>query len=92
MRKSDLVDQILSEKVDVLLVLENAFRLIKKNIASNQAIYIRGFGTFNLKTRAEKKARIVKKNIAITLPEKKIPFFKPSKEFSKIVDEKMNKH
>ncbi len=89
MRKIDLVNTISTntgmKKIDVLIILENAFREIKKTVSQDQLVSIRGFGTFMTKTRAAKKARIVKKNIEIELPEKKIPFFKASKEFKSLL-------
>ncbi len=48
-------------------------------------IYLRGFGTFQVKERAEKTARNISKNTTIVIPAHNIPFFKPSAEFKKEV-------
>ena len=44
-------------------------------------VYLRGFGSFVVKTRKEKTARNISKNTAIKIPEHKVPTFKPSKVF-----------
>ncbi|MBQ5836195.1 MAG: HU family DNA-binding protein, partial [Alistipes sp.] len=43
--------------------------------------YLRGFGSFIIKTRAEKVARNISKNTTITIPAHNIPAFKPAKSF-----------
>ena len=44
-------------------------------------VYLRGFGSFILKRRAEKTARNISKNTTIIIPAHNIPAFKPAKEF-----------
>ena len=44
-------------------------------------VYLRGFGTFEIKHRAEKTARNISKNTTVIIPAHNIPAFKPSKEF-----------
>jgi DNA-binding protein HU-beta len=44
-------------------------------------IYLRGFGTFLLKKRAEKTGRNISKNTTVKIPAHMIPAFKPAKEF-----------
>jgi DNA-binding protein HU-beta len=44
-------------------------------------VYLRGFGTFHLKRRAEKTARNISKNTTVIVPAHDIPAFKPSNEF-----------
>ena len=48
---------------------------------NGENVYLRGFGSFIIKTRAEKTGRNIGKNIAITIPAHKIPAFKPAKTF-----------
>ena len=47
----------------------------------DEAVYLRGFGTFKAKKRAEKTGRNIKKNTTIIIPEHHMPAFKPSKTF-----------
>ncbi|MBC8173419.1 MAG: integration host factor subunit beta [Chitinophagales bacterium] len=85
MRKADLVNRIAEKtgitKVDVLVSIEAFCKEIKEVMAEGEQVYIRGFGSFIIKTRAKKIGRNIKKNIAIEIPEQKIPAFKPAKVF-----------
>ncbi len=85
MRKADLINQISDKtgipKVDVLVTLENMFKVVKSSLANGENIYIRGFGSFITKKRAAKIGRNIKKNVAVHIPEHFIPAFKPAKEF-----------
>jgi DNA-binding protein HU-beta len=69
------------EKADVSTTLENFFEVVKENLAKQEPIYIRGFGSFVNKKRAEKVARNISKNTSITIPAHFIPSFKPAKIF-----------
>jgi len=89
MRKADLVNKISDKtgipKVDVLVTLESFFKEIKDSLGKGENVYIRGFGSFIVKKRAEKIGRNITKNTAIVIPEHHIPAFKPSKVFVGIV-------
>jgi len=91
MRKADLVAKISETtgipKVDVLVTLETFFKEVKTSLADGEAVYVRGFGSFIVKKRAAKIGRIIKKNIAVEIPEHFIPAFKPAKEFMSLVKE-----
>ena len=52
-------------------------------------MYLRGFGSFIIKTRAEKTGRNISKNIAIKIPAHNIPAFKPAKIFTRGVKSKV---
>lgn len=53
----------------------------KTDLAKEHNVYLRGFGSFIVKTRAQKTARNISKSTTIIIPEHSIPAFKPSKEF-----------
>jgi DNA-binding protein HU-beta len=59
--------------------------VVKDSLAHGENVYLRGFGTFQVKERAEKTARNISKNTTIVIPAHNIPFFKPSAEFKKEV-------
>lgn len=92
MRKADMVAKIAETtgipKVDVLVTLETFFKEVKNALISDDAVYIRGFGSFIVKKRAAKIGRNIKKNVAVEIPEHFIPAFKPAKEFMQMVKEK----
>ncbi len=91
MRKADLVAKISEKtgiaKVDVLVTLEQLFREVKESLAEGEPVYVRGFGSFIVKKRAQKIGRHIKKNEAIVIPEHFIPSFKPAKTFTEQVKE-----
>ena len=79
---TDIVNQTGIDKVAVEAVVESIMETIKTSMAKGENIYMRGFGTFLLKKRAEKTGRNITRNTAIKIPAHMIPAFKPSKEFA----------
>lgn len=92
MTKADIVADIAKstglEKAQVQLVVESFMENIKGTMTDGNNVYLRGFGSFIIKRRAEKVARNISKNTTLTIPEHNIPAFKPSKSFANIVKEK----
>lgn len=89
MTKAELVKNITLETgVDggaVLLVVDKLLENIRTTVSGGEEVFLRGFGTFGTKHRAEKIGRNMSNNTAITIPAHDIPSFKPSKEFRKQV-------
>ncbi len=85
MTKADIVNEIAKttgiEKAAVLTTLEKFMETVKESLASGENVYLRGFGSFIVKTRSEKTARNISKNTTIIIPEHKIPAFKPARVF-----------
>ena len=69
------------QRKDVVCVIEATMAMIMHNMEEGRNIYLRGFGSFILKKRAEKKARNIGAGTAIIIPERYIPAFKPAKSF-----------
>ena len=93
MTKADIINEIATktgiEKVAVEAVVEAIKDTIKSTMIKGENIYLRGFGTFLLKKRAEKTGRNISKNTAVKIPAHVIPAFKPSKEFVTEVTKKV---
>ena len=89
MTKADIVNEISRstgiEKAAVLATVEKFMDVVKESMASGHNVYLRGFGSFVVKTRKEKTARNISQNTAIKIPAHKVPTFKPSKVFLKEV-------
>ena len=85
MTKADIIDKIAkstgAEKVQVYSIVETFMENVKRSMASGENVYLRGFGTFHIKHRAEKVARNISKNTTIVIPAHNVPAFKPAKEF-----------
>lgn len=54
---------------------------VKDSLAKGNPVYLRGFGSFIVKHRAEKAARNITKNTTMTIPAHDVPAFKPAKVF-----------
>jgi len=85
MTKAEIVNEIANntgvDKVTVLRVVESFMDEVRNSLSSNENVYLRGFGSFVVKQRAEKVARNISKNVTITIPAHVIPSFKPAKTF-----------
>lgn len=91
MTKADIVTEITKktgvDKVTALTVVEAFMESVKENMIEGNNVYLRGFGSFILKKRAEKTARNISKHTTLVVPEHNIPAFKPAKVFSEAVAE-----
>ena len=85
MTKADIVNEIFRstgiEKAAVLTTIEKFMEIVKDSMAHGENVYLRGFGSFNVKIRKEKTARNISKGTTIIIPEHKVPTFKPAKTF-----------
>ena len=77
------------EKVAVQVTVEAFMNAIKSSLENGQNVYLRGFGSFIVKRRAEKTGRNISKNQAIIIPAHYIPAFKPAKTFTEKVKSKV---
>lgn len=85
MTKADIVKEIARqtgiEKAVVLEVVEAMMERIRTSMINGEEVFLRGFGSFIIKRRAEKVARNISKNTTIVIPAHNIPAFKPAKSF-----------
>ncbi len=92
MTKAEIVADIANktgiEKVAVQATVEAFMEALKDSLATGENVYLRGFGSFIVKKRAEKTGRNISKNTTIIIPAHNIPSFKPAKVF---VNEVKNK-
>ncbi len=86
MTKADIVNEISKntgiDKQNVLITVEAFMDIVKNSLAKEENVYLRGFGSFIVKKRAQKTARNISKNTTLIIPEHNIPAFKPAKTFS----------
>lgn len=85
MTKADIVNEIARstglEKNSVLQTVEQFMEVVKDAMANGNNVYLRGFGSFIIKTRKAKTARNISQNTSIRIPEHNVPAFKPSRVF-----------
>lgn len=93
MTKADIVAEIAEktglEKVDVQTTVEAFMEEVKTALETGENVYLRGFGSFVIKQRAEKTGRNISKNTTIIIPAHNIPSFKPAKVFMEGVKTKV---
>ena len=86
MTKADIVREIAKktgiDNATVLASVEAFMESVKESLAREENVYLRGFGSFILKKRAQKTARNISKNTTIIIPEHNIPAFKHAKTFT----------
>ena len=92
MTKAEIVNEVAKatgiEKVTVQTVVEAFMESVKGSVISGEPVYLRGFGSFIIKHRAQKAARNITKKTTMTIPAHNIPAFKPAKVFVNAVKEK----
>lgn len=85
MTKADIVADIAEEtgleRVEVLKAVEAFMTSVKKSLSNGDNVYLRGFGSFIVKERAEKTGRNISQNTSIIIPAHNVPAFKPAKTF-----------
>jgi len=93
MTKAEIVAEIANktgiEKVSIQNTVETFMETIKSSLMKGENVYLRGFGSFIVKRRAEKTGRNISKNTTIIIPAHNIPSFKPSKSFVSEVKTKL---
>jgi DNA-binding protein HU-beta len=86
MTKADIVNEIAKstgiDKAEVLKTVEAFMDAVKGSLSNEENVYLRGFGSFIVKKRAQKTARNISKNTTLIIPEHNIPAFKPAKTFT----------
>ena len=87
MTKAEIVAEIAQrtgiEKMTVQETVETFMSVLKDALTKKEAenVYLRGFGSFIVKKRAEKTGRNITKGTSIIIPAHNVPTFKPAKTF-----------
>ena len=86
MQQIEIVDKISRQtgagRKEALQVVECFMEVVKDSLSNGENVYLRGFGSFIVKHRAEKVARNINKNISVVVPAHDVPAFKPSRDFT----------
>lgn len=91
MNKSDLV-QYVSEKLnslsnrDVEIIVNQVFDSMVDSLSRGERIEIRGFGSFEVRTRKPRVGRNPKTGSTVNVGERRVPFFKVGKELKERVN------
>ena len=93
MTKAEIVNEVAKatgvEKTTVQAIVESFMESVKGSLSKGEPVYLRGFGSFIIKHRAQKAARNITNKTTMTIPAHDIPAFKPAKVFvASVKDEK----
>ena len=95
MTKADIINDIAEktgiEKLAVQASVEAFMKSVRNSMEKGENVYLRGFGSFIVKKRAEKTGRNISKNTTIIIPAHYIPAFKPAKTFTEEVKKNVKK-
>ena len=91
MTKAEIVNHIAEQtginKKEVSITVEAFMEEIRNSLTSNKEnVYLRGFGSFIVKHRAQKTARNISKNTTLVIDAHDLPAFKPAKSFVERMD------
>lgn len=86
MTKAEIIDNIVKAtglaKKDVAVTVEAFMEEIKNSLTEKKKdVFLRGFGSFIVKHRAQKTARNISKNTTIVIEAHDYPAFRPAKSF-----------
>lgn len=85
MTKADLITSVAKktgmDKVATQAFIEAFMETVKGSLIKGENVYLRGFGSFVIRKRAQKIGRNITKNKPIIIPAQNVPTFKPVKEF-----------
>ncbi|HEX9756277.1 MAG TPA: integration host factor subunit beta [Nitrospiria bacterium] len=91
MTKAELIERV-SEKVNGLtkrqteIIVNTVFNSIRDTLSRGEKLEIRGFGSFRIRSRRNREGRNPKTGSSVSVPAKRVPFFKAGKEMKEIVD------
>lgn len=88
---NEIAEQTGLERAEVLQTVEAFMVSVKNSLSKGDNVYLRGFGSFIVKKRAQKTGRIITRNTTIIIPEHHVPAFKPAKTFVQSVKERSAK-
>lgn len=90
MTKAEIVKEIVRKTgvkaVTAATVVDRAMAEIRRAMIDGENVYLRGFGSFVVKQRAQKSARDITRNKTIVVPARKVATFRLSREFLKKIE------
>jgi integration host factor subunit beta len=92
MTKADLVESIAKEaemtKKDAEQLVEIIFDSIVGTLNKGEKIELRGFGSFRVRERNARKGRNPKTGEPVSIPAKRVAYFKPGKDLKELINKK----
>ena len=97
MTKAELVEDVARAaeltKKDAERLVEIVFESIIETLNQGEKIELRGFGSFRVRERGARRGRNPKTGDPVSIPAKRVPYFKPGKELKELInDDTANSH
>ena len=90
MTKAELVEKVAGKinltKKQTEVIVNTVFQSITESLSLDKKVELRGFGSFRIRERNARLGRNPKSGTKVSVPAKKVPFFKAGKELREIVD------
>ena len=90
MTKADLIDEVAKvsnlTKKESETIVNTVFENITDALAKGDKVELRGFGSFRIRHRNARKGRNPKTGTSVSVPEKRVPFFKVGKRLREHVN------
>ena len=91
MTKAELVEDVADAaeltKKDAERLVEIVFESIIETLNQGEKIELRGFGSFRVRERGARRGRNPKTGDPVSIPAKRVPYFKPGKELKELINE-----
>ena len=90
MTKAELVEDVAEAaeltKKDAERLVEIVFESIIETLNQGEKIELRGFGSFRVRERGARRGRNPKTGDPVSIPAKRVPYFKPGKELKELIN------
>jgi integration host factor subunit beta len=90
MTKADLVEEVIRvsslSKKQAESIVNTVFDSIVEALQQDDKIELRGFGSFRVRRRRSRQGRNPKTGDRVSVPAKRIPYFKPGKELKDLIN------
>jgi len=91
MTKAELVEEVARAaeltKKDSEVIVEEVFKNIIEALNRGEKIELRGFGSFRVRERGARRGRNPKTGDPVSIPAKRVPYFKPGKELKELIND-----
>ncbi len=90
MTKAELVEEVARaaelNKRDAEVIVETVFDSIIDALHKGEKVELRGFGSFRVRERGARRGRNPKTGDPVSIPAKRVPYFKPGKELKELIN------
>ena len=90
MTKADLIDEVSKvsslTKKETETIVNTIFDNITDALSKGDKVELRGFGSFRVRQRNSRRGRNPKTGTSVSVPEKRVPFFKVGKRLRELVN------